>query len=75
MKAIGKIPNMVSNKKFQKIRNQRRQQLKHVVSDISKIAIQEIERFNTFAEEMLSEQTDNPIVLQNEQEYDEKEGI
>ena len=66
-----KIPNMLPkpNKRMQRLQRQRREQLKSVVGDVSRIAINEIERFNTLAMDLLTEETDNPIVL----EYSEKE--
>lgn len=71
-----KPPNFPKNKKMQRIQRQRREQLKYVVKDISRIATKEIERFNEFATELLTEEADNPIILeQGEEQEDQEEEI
>ena len=71
-----KPPNFTKNKKMQRIQRQRREQLKYVVKDISRIATKEIERFNEFATELLTEEADNPIILeQGEEQEDQEEEI
>ena len=71
-----KPPNFPKNKKMQRIQRQRREQLKYVVNDISRIATKEIERFNEFATEFLTEEADNPIILeQGEEQEDQEEEI
>ena len=71
------IPKMLPkpNKKMQRVQKQRRQQLKTVVNDLSSIAVKEIERFNEFATEILSDEGDNPIILDDgeEQEKDQED--
>ena len=72
------IPKMLPkpNKKMQRVQKQRRQQLKTVVNDLSSIAVKEIERFNEFATEFLTEEADNPIILeQGEEQEDHEEEI
>lgn len=66
-----KPPTFPKSKKMQRIQRQRREQLKYVVNDISRIAVKEIERFNEFATDVLTEEADNPIVLEERQEKDE----
>ena len=60
------------SKKAQRLQRQRREQLKYVVNDISRIATKEIERFNDFANELLTEEADNPIILEEREEEDEE---
>lgn len=74
MKAIPfKIPAMPTNKRLQRVQRQRREQLKSVVSDVSRLAIKEIERLNEFANEILTEEADNPIILEEGQEKKDHE--
>lgn len=74
MKSIPKIlPKPPQNKKFKRIQNQRRQQLKSVIQEVTGIAKKEIERFNDFAVELLSEEADNPIVLDDGEEEEDHE--
>ena len=68
-----KPPGMPQNKKFQRIQRQRREQMKHVVKDVTRIATEEIERFNEFATDILTEEADNPIVLEEREEQDDQE--
>ena len=79
MKSFKNIPKMLplsNNKKFKKIQSQRRQQLKSVIQDVTGIAKKELERFNDFTVEMLSEEMDNPIILEDSQdEQDDENGI
>lgn len=71
-----KPPTFQKNKKMQRVQRQRREQLKSVVNDVSRIATKEIERFNEFATELLTEEADNPIVLeQGEEQEDQEEEI
>ena len=64
---------MMGGYKFKKIQTQRRQQLKSVIQDVTCIAKKELERFNDFAVEMLSEEIDNPIILEESEEEQDKE--
>ena len=72
MKAfLFKPPTFPQNKKLQCIQRQRREQLKSVVNDVARITTKEIERFNEFATELLTEESDNPIVLEEGEEQDQ----
>lgn len=74
MKSFPKMPKMAipsNNKKFQRLRQQRREQLKSVISDVSQIATKEINRFSELATEILSDESDNPIVFDDSEEQEE----
>ena len=67
-----KPPAIPQSKKFQRAQRQRREQLKYVVNDVARIAVKEIERFNEFATEILTEEADNPIILEEREEQDDE---
>lgn len=68
-----KPPVLPQNKKFQRLQRQRREQMKYVVNDVTRIAVKEIERFNEFATDLLTEEADNPIVLEEREEQNDQE--
>lgn len=61
------------NKKLQRVQRQRREQLKFILNDVTRIATTEIERFNEFANDLLTEEADNPIILEDRKNQDDNE--
>ena len=68
-----KPPRIPQSKKIKRIQRQRREQLKFMINDVTRIATTEIERLNEFATELLTEEADNPIVLEEREEQDDEE--
>jgi hypothetical protein len=59
-------------KKFNKARSSRKAELKSIVKQLGNIAKNEIDRMSDFADELLTDESDNPLVLrEKEQEYDD----
>ena len=72
MQSIRKImPKQSARTK--RVRKQRRAQVKTLIGDISSIASKEIERTQELLTELLSEETDNPIVLEENEEDDKNQ--
>ena len=72
MKALPKfVPT--HNKKCARVQQKRREQLKHIMADMSRIAVKEIERFNEFTQELLTQEADNPIILDQDDAEEKKE--
>ena len=71
-----RVPKIKAPKVLKKVRGVQKKrdvQLKNVVDDISTIATQEVERSAELVKELLSDPSDNPIVLKEKDEEDKND--